>query len=52
MPTDIPYNILIGFVPVIKEKDDDMKSKTYYKAIRTILKYIFYFGILTLYSIN
>ena len=37
---------------VIEEKDDNMKSKAYYKAIRTILKYIFCFNILTLYSIN
>ena len=37
---------------VIKEKDNNMKSKVYYKVIRTILKYKSCFSILMLYSIN
>ena len=37
---------------VIKEKDNNIKSKVYYKAIKTILKYTFCFNILILYSIN
>jgi len=45
-------NIFINFVPVIKEKDNNIKIKAYYKAIRIILKYTLYFSILTLYFIN
>jgi len=47
-----PANILVGFVPVVEEKDNDMKSKAYHKAMRTILKRKSCFSILTLYPIN
>ena len=38
-----PRIILIGFVPIIEEKDNYIKSKAYHKAIRLILKHIYYF---------
>ena len=39
-------------MPIVKEKDNNIKNKVYYKVIRTILKYMFCFNILMLYSIN
>ena len=47
-----PANILVSFIPIIKENDNNIKSKVYYKAMRTILKRMFYFNILILYFIN